>query len=139
LTLVLLDASNRPILATSRLQGGTMPGTMFSRQDFPNLQFLLDINDSNAGAHISDVWLAPRAGQLKPTRSGGRPDVEWIQASSSSQIELLGEYALDWDGPAFGPRQVFIPNLANPAATEQEVQASLQARAVAQRTSTAAD
>src|SRR5690606_24357800 len=60
LTLVVLDDGNRPIFASSRLSGGTTPGSVLSRQDTP--LFLLEIDQSRAGEHISDVWQAPRDG-----------------------------------------------------------------------------
>lgn len=137
LTLVVLDDGNRPIFASSRLSGGTTPGSVLSRQDIP--LFLLEIDQSRAGEHISDVWQAPRDGELADLRAGGRPDVEWIEAQAVAAIDLLGEYALDWQGPAYGPREAFIPNLTNPSATEEELAASLAARVVAQRTSTSAE
>lgn len=134
LTLILLDAGNRPIFVSSRLSGeSTTPGAVLARQDFP--LFLLDVDVSDAGDFVSDTWQVIRGGVPADLRGGGSPTVQWVEGSSTPTSLLLGEYSLDWAGPAFGPREVFIPNLADPEATEAELAASLEARAVAQRTS----
>ena len=136
LTLVLVDDAGEPLFASSTLDGtGTTPGSFLGRTDFP--LFLLDVDATQGGDFVSDNWLQPREGTLAVLQ--GEPEVDWVEGSSQSNSDLLGQYNLVWSGPDYGPARTFVPNLANPAATEAEVQASLLARTDAQSTSTSAE
>lgn len=136
LTLVLVDDAGEPLFASSSLTGtGTTPGSFLGRPDFP--LFLLDVDATEGGDFVSDNWFQPRADTL--ALLAGEPEVDWSEGNSQSANTLLGEYHLVWSGPDYGPAETFVPNLANPAATEAEVEASLLARTDAQSTSTSAE
>lgn len=134
--LVLVDDAGEPLFVTSNTggTGGTTPGSFLGRPDFP--LFLLDVDDSDAGDFVADFYLQTNADTLAVLNT--EPNVDWAQANSESDFPFLGQYDFTWAGPDYGPAQTFVPNLANPSATEAEVQASLNARTNAQSTSTSA-
>lgn len=136
LTLVLVDDAGEPLFASSSLSGGgTTPGSFLGRPDFP--LFLLNVDATQGGNFLADNWLQPQGDTLALLT--GEPEVDWVEGSSESEGTLLGQYELVWSGPDYGPARTFVPNLANPTATEAEVQASLLARVDAQSTATSAE
>ncbi|HSM35602.1 MAG TPA: hypothetical protein VK837_04320 [Longimicrobiales bacterium] len=138
LTMAVIDEDGEPEFATSLLNvDPDTPGSHLGRPDFP--QFLIDVAPEDEGEFISDDWLEPRADTLAVLQASGQPEVDWIEAQSVSSFPDLGEYLFEWVDHEYGPARVFVPNVTNPAATQEAVSASLNARSVGQTTTVSAE
>lgn len=130
LTLVVLDASNRPLIASSTLTGGTAtPGEFFGRSDFPG--FIVSVDSTRGGTFVSSTWLdrAADGGDDRARRGTSAPSVGWISGSASATGRGYGEYRIEFQAPEFGPARTFRLNLVNPSETQQAFTASLEQRA----------
>ena len=138
LAMTIANSDNEPLFVSSNLEGtgATTPGSFLGRPDFP--LFLLDVDATAGGDFVSDNWLQPRADTLAVLAAAGEPEVDWVEnvLISTSASTLLGQYEFRWQDSDYGPAGTFVPNLANPSATEAAVAASLAARADAQSTNT---
>ncbi len=56
--------------------------------------------------------------------------VQWREASSTRAIDGGGNYEVSWVDDPYGAQRGFVLDLVNPATTQAEVQAALEARAV---------
>jgi hypothetical protein len=115
----------------------TTPSTFFARQSvgsftgFPG--FVVNIDNSEAGDYDDQQYQISLGGADIPNQIV--PTVAWDQQNAISNqedgISAYGQYDITWADFTFGPFEPFALNFANPSETEEDVQASLAARAVA--------
>ncbi len=129
--------SGEPLLVSTELDGeNTTPSTFFARQGvgsftgFPG--FVINVDDSEAGDYDRQQYQFSVGGEDVPNQI--TPTIAFDQQNSVSNqaggISAYGQYDITWAGFTFGPFAPFELNFANPATTEEDVQASLDARAV---------
>ncbi len=143
LVLLTLDASGQPLFTSSVLDGSnTTPGTFLGRTDFP--RWLLNVNNAQAGSWNSTLWFQRiSADSVEEMRAGGttgQPTLTWLRENADPTGESLNQYDYVFADREFGAglnnTGLFTLNLRDPDDTNDRFQASLQARAVAQTTST---
>jgi hypothetical protein len=149
LVLLTLDASPSqaqeaaPLFTSSVLDGAnTTPGTFFGRTDFP--RWILNVNNNNAGDWNSTLWWAViSADSIEQQRAGGtnaQPTMTWLQSPSVATGESYNQYRWVFADMEYGPglngTGVFTLNLRDPEATNDEFNASIEARQTATTTST---
>ncbi|MDH5198271.1 MAG: hypothetical protein OEY20_13590, partial [Gemmatimonadota bacterium] len=128
-----------PIFGSFRLVADqTTPSELLGRDEFPG--FLVSADQSIAGMHDPAAEAQLRGAQslaelkLLPSDSVVPRDlvdafmVQWRETSSSRTADGTGTYEVTWYDDPFGVVRGFVLNLANPAATEAEVQAALSRR-----------
>lgn len=138
---VVRDDSEEPLLVTTLLDGvNTTDPEFFGRVAVSNGQgdftgfpgFLVTADNGQAGGFNQALYFTesgvPVPAQIVPT-------VAWNNQSSSpaqgGEVPL-GDYEIAWVDETFGPGSPFRLDLADPAATDAQFDASLEARAVGQ-------
>jgi hypothetical protein len=143
LAFVLADAAGAPVFGSTALVADkATPPSLFGRAEYPG--FTVDVDNS-----VRNTFRLASESQYRGEQSRtelGLPEsdtlvdrnaivipymVQWREGSSTKTVDGGGEYEISWSDDPFGVDRGFVLNLNNPGATEAEVQASLNARAVA--------
>jgi hypothetical protein len=143
LAMVLAQADGAPLFGSTALVAGrTTPASLFGREEYRG--FTLDLDNSVRGTFRTASEQQYRGEQSRAEQGLPASDtlvnrnnivipamVQWREGSSTKTADGGGEYEISWTDDPFGTDRGFVLNLSNPAATEAEVQASLNGRAVA--------
>jgi hypothetical protein len=143
LTVVALTAAGEPLFASSVLDGSnTTPGTFLGRGDFP--RWLLNVDNTGAETFESLTWwqqVSPdSAREVRVPGTSGEPTMVWDNELAEPTGESYNTYIFDFDDKEYGPGNVgngnglFVINLRDPEQTDQDFQASLDARGVSMTT-----
>lgn len=129
--------TNEPLLVSSELDGeNTTPSTFFGRLDYATFTgfpgFVVNVDDTQGGDYDSQQYQVSVGGADIPNQIV--PTLAWDQQSAVANqdggISAYGQYDITFTDFTYGPFAPFDLNFANPAATEEDVQSSLEARAV---------
>ncbi|KPK62145.1 MAG: hypothetical protein AMS21_08065 [Gemmatimonas sp. SG8_38_2] len=143
LTLLVVSSGGVPMFTSSVLDGSnTTPGTFFGRTDFPN--WLLNVNNGNAGLWASTTWfqvVSPDStAELRSAGTTAQPTGTWLRELVTPTGASYNQYTFTWTDKEWGPGEngtgLFTLNLRDPEQTNDEFNASLDARVEATTTST---
>ena len=136
------EGTGEPLLVSTVLDGeNTTAPRFFGRRAASNVAgdftgfpgFIVQADNTEAGDFNRQRYLGPN-GTVIP--GAVAPTVAWdVQGSDPVQaggITGFGDYAIDWAGRTFGPGSPFRLNQEDPAATDEEFDQSIEARAVGQ-------
>ncbi len=135
--LVFRDDTNEPLIVSIVLDGqGTTPAGFLSRQavgEFTGFTgFVLNVDNSIGGQYATQFYELEVGGP--EIASAVEPTVFWDnQAAVANQaggISAYGRYDITWSGFTFGPGSPFELNFANPQATSDVFNQSIEERAV---------
>ena len=117
------------ILVTSRIDANATPETFHSSTAFPGFTVAFAPAPARAfNATRGEVFIGPDGQLIAPLVT---PFIRLNTASTTvAATGQGGLYTLTWTGKPFGPNEPFRLNLADPAATEAAITASLNARNV---------
>jgi hypothetical protein len=152
LAFVLAEAGGTPVFGSTTLTADkATPASLFGRAQYPGFTINADnsvrgnFNTSACASNLvsclgpesqyrgeesrTELKLTP-SDTIVPRARVNANMVQWREASSVRATDGGGNYEINWADDPFGVSRGFVLDLANPAATEAEVQATLAARAV---------
>jgi hypothetical protein len=135
LTLLSVASDGTPMMTSSVLDGSnTTPGTFFGRTDFPN--WLLNVNNGNAGLWASTAWfqiVSPDSVfEMRDPGTDAQPTTTFLRELVTPTGASYNQYTYTWSDHEWGPGEngtgLFTLNLRDPEQTNDEFNASLDAR-----------
>lgn len=141
LAFVLAKADGSPLFGSTQLTSDkSTPPALFGRAEYPG--FTINANNAlkatfNAG--YESQFRGPQsraemgltnADTIVPAARVNSNMIQWVEGSASPTAYGIGNYTVAWGDDPFGVARGFTINLNNPAATEADVDATLNARAV---------
>lgn len=136
------EDTGEPLLVSTVLDGAnTTTPRFFGRRvvgdavnDFTGFPgFLIQADNTEAGDFDQQNYFSPAG---SPVPGAVAPTVRWDNQASapiqSGGVTAFGRYSITWVDRTFGPDAPFRLNKADPAATDEAFDASIEARAVGQ-------
>jgi hypothetical protein len=141
---VLADVDGTPVFGSTDLTPDkATPAGLFGRPQYPG--FTINADNSVAGNFNTTTFPESQfrgeqtraelkltaADTIVPRARVNNNMVQWREGSSTRGADGGGSYEVSWSDDPFGVVRGFVIDLQNPTMTESEVQATLEARAVA--------
>jgi len=134
--MVLADAQNRPLLASTTLTGAAAtPGSFIGSEDFPF--FVLSVNQAQGGTFASETWVGPDGDTIT---SAVAPSPRFVRSGTVQSAHLRGRYGtfeFTWGDDPWGPGVPF--QVTDRGGIQNAVTQSLTSRATASTSSTSAE